>query len=152
MRTVFLLLCTLTLLSAYQKGDRLDKEMVQKLHLETKKIYIIDFFASWCKSCKREMPLIAKLHRTLPKEQVEIIGIDVDEDTHSGLKFQQKLKEAGNLPFQVINDPKGEIIGRFAPVGTPAIYIVKDQTVVGMEIGAKNNIDTLLQHTIEGLQ
>jgi len=152
MRTAFFLLCTISLLSAYQKGDRLDKEMVQKLHLEAKKIYIVDFFASWCKSCKKEMPLIAKFYHTLPKEQVEIIGIDVDEDTHSGLQFQQNLKEAGSLPFQVINDPKGEIIGRFAPIGVPAIYIIKDHTVVGMQVGAQNDIDTLLQHTIEGLQ
>jgi len=152
MRTFALLLLTITLLSAYQKGDRLDQDIIQKLQLKKEKIYIVDFFASWCKSCKREMPDIAKLDRSLPHAKVEIIGIDVDEDTACAKRFQQSLKKAGNLPFRVINDPKGEIIGRFDPVGTPAIYIIKNHTVMEMEIGAKNHIDTLIKQHIEGLQ
>ena len=152
MRIFALLFVSLTLLSAYQKGDRLDENIIQQLQLKKEKIYIIDFFASWCKSCKREMPDLAKVSRTVNHQKVELIGIDVDEDTSCAEKFQKTLKKAGNLPFRVINDPKGKIIGRFDPMGTPAVYIIQNHKIVAVEIGAKNHIDTLIMKHIEGLQ
>jgi len=152
MRIFALLLFTLTLLSAYQKGDRLDKEIVQQLQLEKEKIYVIDFFASWCRSCKREMPDFTKLDHSIDHKKIEIIGIDVDENSVAAKRFQQMLKKSGDLPFRVINDPKGKIISRFEPVGTPAVYIIQNNKVAAMEIGAKNHIDVLIMKHIEGLQ
>jgi len=121
---------------SYQVGDKIDEEIMKKLQLQKEKTYVIDFFASWCASCKKELPLIEKLSQ----KGVTVVGVDVDEDVAKGKAFQKEL----GLGFSVVDDPKGEIISRFDPVGMPAVYIVKKGKVVDLVLGAKDNIDELL--------
>ncbi len=147
MRFIITLVMLSSLLFAYQKGDSLDQKVVQKLELQPNKIYIVDFFASWCASCKKELPLISKLSNRIDKNSVEIIGIDVDEDINKAKSFQKEMQ----LSFKVINDPKSDIIKLFDPVGMPAIYIVKNGKVVNLLLGAKDDIDKLLEADIKAL-
>jgi len=147
LRFIYMICFGSALLFGYEKGDVLDQQIVDKLHLQQEKIYIIDFFASWCHSCKKEMPSMAKLYNSIDKNKVEIIGIDVDEDIESAHRFQEELKHQNMLQFNVIDDPKGEIVSVFNPIGTPALYVVKNNQIIAVEFGAKNNIDTIvLQH------
>jgi thiol-disulfide isomerase/thioredoxin len=108
-----------------------------KIDNNQNKLYIIDFFASWCGSCKKELPLISKINKTINKNQVEIIGIDVDKNVKSGIKFQKKL----NLDFRIINDPQGNVISVFNPIGMPTIYYVKNNKIIKIIPGAIKDID-----------
>ena len=153
MRTVILLLITtFSLLFAYQKGESISNPIVQKLGLQKDKIYVIDFFASWCGSCKKELPYISSFAQSQIGKNVEVIGIDVDENMDEGEAFQQMLKAKNALNFKVINDPHGEIIKRFNPIGMPAIYIVKNAKIQELIVGAKDSIETLLIKKVKALQ
>ncbi len=79
------------------------------MKLEAGKIYVIDFFASWCESCKKEMPLLIKASKEMDREKFELIGVDVDEDIKKGKEFQREQ----SISFRVVDDPKGEIIKAF---------------------------------------
>ena len=68
------------------------------------------------------------------------MGVDVDENLNQAKAFQQEL----GLTFSVVNDPKGEVIKHFDPVGMPAVYIVKNAKVTHMILGAKDHIDRLI--------
>ena len=139
-------LCISTIaLMALDSGDTLPNLATEKLSLQTDKVYIIDFFASWCHSCKKELPLINKLNNTIDKNETEIIGIDVDEDSEEGKKFQKELA----LNFKVINDANNELIGAFNPVGMPSVFIVKNSQIIAVIAGAKENIDSYI---LEGLK
>ena len=153
MRMIVLLFAvTVTLLLAYQKGDRLDDVISKKLGLEKDKIYVIDFFASWCGSCKKEMPYLNRFAENEKGKDIEVIGIDVDENVEEGKAFQQALKAKKSLQFKVLDDPKGEIIKYFDPIGMPAIYIVKNGKVEALILGAKDDIDKLLHEKTEALR
>ena len=152
MRTLLTLLVLSSLLFSYQKGDIVSKEIKNKLNIQENKIYVIDFFASWCSSCKREMPHLSKVNDTIDKSKIELIGIDVDENLEKGQTFQKELREAKSLNFRVVNDPKGEIVKLFEPVGIPALYIVKDGKVIDFLFGAKDDIDKLLLDVLKKLQ
>ncbi len=128
-------------LFAYQKGDTVDMSLQKHMGMKTDKIYIIDFFASWCTSCKKEIPLISKANTTLNKDNVEIIGIDVDKDEKKGVAFQKKLISENKLNFRVINDPMNLIVAKFNPIGMPAVYYIKKGKVVDVIYGAVDNID-----------
>ena len=132
-------------LMALDSGDALPKLATQKLSLENDKVYIIDFFASWCHSCKKELPLINKLNNSIDKNTTEIIGVDVDENIEDGKTFKKELA----LNFKVINDANNEIIGAFNPVGMPSIFIVKNGKIIAVIVGAKENIDSYI---LEGLK
>jgi len=141
-----------TLLFSYQKGDTLSQNIQGKLTIKQDKIYIVDFFASWCPSCEKEMPYISKVNNLINKEKIEIIGVCVDEDINMGQKFQEELKQNNALNFKVIDDTKGEIIKEFNPVDMPALFFIKENKVVDSIIGAKDNIDKVILEILKGLK
>ena len=134
-------------LYAYKVGDTLDPKITKTLKLDNSKITVIDFFASWCLSCKKELPLINRLHQNSDAEKIEILGIDTDKEIEKGEAFQKEL----GLKFRVYNDTTQEIIAAFDPVGMPACYIIKDGKVVDAIFGALSDIDKELVKKIEGL-
>ena len=129
---------------AYKPGDRVHKSVLQKMDLSPERTYVVDFFASWCQSCRHELPLVEKVHRKLAAKDTEVIGVDVDKHIENGKTFQKELA----LTFRVIDDPKGEIIRAFDPIGMPAIYIVRKGKVERMMIGAKDDIDILIEKAV----
>jgi len=146
MYKIFLLFITTSMLWAYAPGGKMAPDIQQKLGLQNNKTYVIDFFASWCISCKHELPLIEKLSKQTDAN-VTVIGVDVDEDKQKGKAFQKEL----GLTFHIIDDSKGEIIKEFDPVGMPAVYIVKNGVVQKMILGAKDDIDQLILQAVKGL-
>ena len=148
MRFITVLLLLTSLLFSYQKGDTISQNIQDKLSIKENKIYIIDFFASWCVSCKKEIPYLSKINDTLDKEKIEIIGVDVDEDIKKGQSFQKEL----NINFRVIDDPKSEIIKLFDPVGMPALFFIKNNKIAGSIIGAKDNIDKIILNELKWLE
>ncbi|SFV59481.1 thiol:disulfide interchange protein (thioredoxin) [hydrothermal vent metagenome] len=152
MRIILTILVCSSLLFSYQKGDMVSKEIKEKLNIKDDKIYVIDFFASWCASCKREMPQLSSVNDTIDKSKIELIGIDVDEDLKKGQTFQKERREAKELNFRVVDDPKGEVVKLFEPVGMPALYIVKEGKVVDFLFGARDDIDTLLLGVLKELE
>lgn len=118
-----------------------------KLNLENDKTYILDFFASWCSSCEKELPILSKKYEQLKGENIELIGIDVDKNEKDGKKFQEKM--ATHLNFKVINDTTNEIINSYKPLGIPAIYIVKNNQVCGKLFGAVSNFEEKLDEQLK---
>jgi thiol-disulfide isomerase/thioredoxin len=53
---------SVTSLFAYKVGDTIDNNIAATLNISNDKIYVVDFFASWCASCKIELPIISKLN------------------------------------------------------------------------------------------
>ncbi len=148
--TLFLLLSSL--LFSYQKGDTINQEMQKTLEMQKDKIYIVDFFASWCNSCEKEIPYISKVHQKIDVNRVEIIGIDVDKDIKKAKAFQENLKSKNDLTFRVINDPQNSIIKEFKPIGMPALFYVKDFKIVDIIYGAVDNIDEVILADLKRMQ
>lgn len=44
------------------------------------KIVVIDFWASWCGPCRREMPAMVELYKNFQSRGVEIYGVSLDEN------------------------------------------------------------------------
>ncbi len=152
MKTAIASLLLLTNLYAYEKGDTISDAIASHIGSTQDKVYVIDFFASWCGSCKKEIPLISKVNTQVDKTKVEIIGIDVDKNVQQGIKFQNTLKNDGKLNFRVVNDPQNLVIAEFAPLGMPTLYYVKNKKVVGIITGAIDNIDEKILNDLKELE
>ncbi len=118
-----------------------------KIPMEANKIYIIDFFASWCSSCEKEIPILSKLNERIKQKGIELIAVDVDKRLEDGKAFQQKLSK--HFTFKVINDPTNEIISSYKPIGMPAIYVVKNNQICGKIFGAIPNLEEKLFEQIK---
>ncbi len=60
-------------------------------------ITVINFWATWCAACLKEMPELQKLHQSFSDDQVKVVGVVVMSDTG---KINQMLKITGvNYPI-----------------------------------------------------
>ncbi|MEJ5237200.1 redoxin domain-containing protein [Limisphaera sp. VF-2] len=57
---------------------------------------ILDFWATWCPPCVREIPHFARLHRETSRDQLVIVGVS-DEDEDTLRRFVQKQQ----VPYTV---------------------------------------------------
>jgi thiol-disulfide isomerase/thioredoxin len=132
---------------ALQRGDSLPNKLAAKLALDPDKISLVDFFASWCVSCRIELPEVDHLSEELSGDKVEFVGVQVDENSDVGAKF---LKEM-SLSFRVIDDQNQQIISLFEPIGMPALYYIQHNKVLGVRLGAIANIGAVIKQDLTQL-
>ena len=63
------------------------------------KVVLIDFWATWCGSCREEMPALKKLYEKYKDHGLEIVAISVDEDSSKVRPFAA----ANGLRFPVVH-------------------------------------------------
>jgi len=63
-------------------------EFENLLHKTDNKTYVINFWATWCKPCVKEMPAFNKLYKEYSNQSVEIILVSLDfgKDVQSRVK------------------------------------------------------------------
>ena len=75
------------------------------------KIVMLQFTASWCSVCRKEMPFIEKeIWLEKKGSDLIVIGIDRDEPVEKVLKFQKDMK----ITYPLALDPGADIFGLFA--------------------------------------
>lgn len=136
-----MLMLTTALLFGLKIGEAVDKQTLQELGLIEDKVYVVSFFASWCSSCKKELPILCQLHEQSETYNFSIVGIDVDKDINKAKSFQSSIRNGEGINFRVINDPKNKLINTFDPIGMPALYFIKDGKVIDVIFGAVDDID-----------
>lgn len=75
------------------------------------KIVILQFTASWCSVCRREMPhLESDVWQAYQNKNVVLIGVDRDEPLEKVQKFQHDMQ----ITYPLALDPGADIFGLFA--------------------------------------
>lgn len=143
------LLFLLTPKSAFsaEVGDTISEHLQKQLNIPKGQVGVVDFFASWCLSCAKEIPDIKKMIKQDSQQKMYVVGIDVDENLDEGIAFQKEL----SIDFPVINDVNQTIISEFAPIAMPALYYIIDNKIVGKHIGAVPNIDEKIKNDLQKL-
>ena len=137
--------------SALDVEEQLTPELIKKLDIDPNKITLIDFFASWCVSCRIELPKISELVPQLDGTQFEVIGINVDEESLEGQQYIDSFSNTGGLNFRVVMDPEQQMIEIFEPLGMPALYYIQNGKLKIMHLGAMPNIDRVIVSDISKL-
>ncbi len=75
------------------------------------KVVVLQFTASWCSVCRKEMPFLEKEVWQMHKDKdFMLIGIDYDEPLDKVLAFTEKMKTT----YPMALDPDGEIFLKFS--------------------------------------
>ncbi len=95
-----------------------------------RKILIINFWATWCAPCKKEMPSLNSLSKKFEKEQIEVLTIASGRNSISHIKDFFKENKIDELPEY--RDPLGKAAITYKVIGLPTTVIVSPK---GQEIG-----------------
>ena len=94
------------------------------------KVVLIDFWASWCAPCRKELPNVKRAYEKYKSKGFEILGVSLDKDRSawleavskegltwpqvSDLKFWQseacQIYAVQSIPYTVLIDKEGKII------------------------------------------
>ncbi|RPD43395.1 TlpA family protein disulfide reductase [Paracnuella aquatica] len=115
---------------------------------EKGKIYVVEFWATWCGYCIDAMPHLSALARTY-KDQVTVLGIDIlEKKTTSIKKVKAFVDSIGNrMDYSVAAEDSNfmaqDWLYASGEQGIPATYVVNSEGKIAW-IGHPLNLDTVL--------
>lgn len=87
------------------------------------KPFIIDFFATWCKPCNRELKAIAEVYDDWQKETgVKVIAISIDQAQN--INKVKPLVDSYGWEYQVLLDPNSEFKRAMGVQMIPAVFVI----------------------------
>jgi peroxiredoxin len=132
----------------------LDGEKVSFSSLEGQAV-VLNFWATWCPPCRREMPLLDDIQRVYGSRGVTIIGVSFDEPA----PVVQRYIDTVDVTYPIWVDAPGnrpdsdrtrELYARFGGIGLPTtVFIDKNGIIRARQLGELNR--AVLQSQIEAL-
>lgn len=97
------------------------------------KVVFVNFWATWCKPCREEMPSMELLYRDLKSrgEPFEILAVSIDSE---GPDVVERFGKEFNLTFPILHDRKGRIKELYKTTGVPESFIVDQNGYVAQKI------------------
>jgi len=114
-----------------ERGARLRKFKSQP----NRHVVVVSFFATWCKPCMKELPLLQNLYEKYDGQRVKWFLVDITEATRTSPGFEDSpvagpfLAKKG-ITMQILNDNRGVAKERYGAKTLPRLFVIdKFQTI-----------------------
>lgn len=100
------------------------------------KVYLINFWATWCEACVVEMPSIVRLYDTYKTKGLEVVSVSVDENPESVVpNAVSKFK----MTFPIFTDTQQKLAEIFDVHGIPlSIVLDANRNILQMDEGERD--------------
>ena len=112
---------------------------------------IINFWATWCPPCRREMGSLERLYQAVADKGVEVLAVNIGEDEDTVFSFLGTVEPSPTFP--ILFDKDADSMDQWAVKGLPTTYIVsKTGKVTYRVVGGREFDHPELIKTILSLQ
>ena len=102
------------------------------------KVVLLDFWATWCGPCRREMPIIDALHARYAKKGLVVYGVNCSESQSKAKAFVQKY----GYNFPQLLDKDGSVQTAYQITAIPTVFIVdKEGTIRAHLVGGRSEAE-----------
>jgi cytochrome c biogenesis protein CcmG, thiol:disulfide interchange protein DsbE len=128
--------------------ERLDGEGLVSLSDFRGKAVVLNFWASWCRPCKDEIPTLQSAWKRYRERGLVVLGINAQDFRIDARRFLDRY----GVTYPVLYDRNGSTLGRFGNTGFPETWFVsRSGRLVGEHIRGpfdaeqlERNIQTVL--------
>lgn len=89
---------------------------------------VINFWATWCKPCRQEMPEIIAAYQAHRTHHLEVLAVNLSDQDK--MKDVRKFVAEMALPFPVLLDEKGKTRERYRLITVPTSVFIDRQGIV----------------------
>jgi thiol-disulfide isomerase/thioredoxin len=134
----------------YQLADDAGEETLEAYR---GKYVLLNFWATWCAPCRKEMPMLAELQREFGGDTFEVVTIATGRNSPTGIvKFFEEIG-VDNLPRH--QDPRQALAGEMGIFGLPITVLIDPE---GREIArlrgdadwASDSAKAIISHLLNG--
>ncbi len=86
------------------------------------KVILLNFWATWCPPCIREMPSMERLHQQIDADNFKVIAINQMEDIDQVFAFTGQLEI--DPTFEILFDNTSKVSRQYAVRGLPTTYLI----------------------------
>ncbi len=111
-------------------------------------VILLNFWATWCAPCKREMPALEKLYKRYKEKGFRVVAVSIDNDKAAIEGFLSKIP----LSFIILHDKKIEAAKKFKVYAYPTTFLIDRNGIIREKfIGEEDWLDTSRIKLIERL-
>ena len=115
------------------------------LSAQKNKVVYVDFWASWCKPCRKSFPFMNDMQQRYGKKGLKVIAINLDNDKAAAKKFLSKHP----AKFTIAYDPNGKTPGLYGLKVMPTSYLIdRKGNLIDIHKGFKENQKAKLEKRI----
>ena len=109
------------------------------------KIVLVNFWATWCKPCKEEMPAMQASYDKLRDKGFVVLAVNELEDT---ARVAEHIRTHGHT-FEVVMDHNNQVANMYGVVGLPASFLIDPQGIVRERISGSLLTESHIQEMVK---
>ena len=112
------------------------------------KVVILNFWATWCPPCRKEVPSMVELYNKLKDKGLDIVAVSVDRNPEDLMQFVAEQR----MNFTVLNDIDSMVAHKYSVFRYPESFIIDRNGVIRQHLqGAVEWMDPEFAGYIEKL-
>jgi thiol-disulfide isomerase/thioredoxin len=102
------------------------------------KVVFVNFWATWCKPCRDEMPSMEALNKAMAGKPFQMLSIVFNDDLDMANSFAKRL----GATFPVLGNPSEELTQAYMITGVPETFLIDPQGILRNKLIGPYNWNT----------
>jgi peroxiredoxin len=114
---------------------------------QKEKVFLVNFWTSWCPPCRAEMPAIQKVYKDYQDDGLVVLGINAtDQDD---ITAARSFVSENQLSFPILFDQDGEVSRQYNLHSLPTSFFIDQNGIIQDVVVGGPMSETLLRTRIE---